>query len=60
MFRYCKVHAGRVDPKSWSLALECRNFQDQLTHDILFQERMFVMSRCEEGVFLRWLVGTVP
>lgn len=43
--RYCKVHAGRVDPKSWSLALECRNFQDQLTHDILFQERMFVMSR---------------
>jgi len=43
--KYCALHAGRANPKAWSLALECRNFQDGLCHDILFQERLFVMSR---------------
>jgi len=43
--RYCALHAGRADPKAWSLALECRNFQDGLGREILFQERLFVMSR---------------
>jgi len=31
--------------KSWSLALECRNYQDGLARDILYQERLFVASR---------------
>ena len=26
--KYCTLHAGRANPTSWSLALECRNFQD--------------------------------
>lgn len=43
--RYCSLHAGRVNAKAWSLALECRNFQDGLGREILFQERLFVMSR---------------
>jgi len=43
--RYCALHAGRANPKDWSLALECRNFQDKLSGDVLFQERLFVMSR---------------
>jgi len=43
--RYCSLHAGRANPKDWSLALECRNFQDGLGSGILFQERLFVMSR---------------
>jgi len=43
--RYCSLHAGRANPKDWSLALECRNLQDGLCTDILFQERLFVMSR---------------
>eukprot|EP00928_Gymnodinium_smaydae_P063628 TRINITY_DN47149_c0_g1_i1.p1 TRINITY_DN47149_c0_g1~~TRINITY_DN47149_c0_g1_i1.p1 ORF type:complete len:1550 (+),score=417.94 TRINITY_DN47149_c0_g1_i1:130-4779(+) len=43
--RYCKLHAGRANTKAWSLALECRNFQDGLSREILFQERLFVMSR---------------
>jgi len=45
MGRYCALHAGRANPKDWSLALECRNFQDQLASRVLFQERLFVMSR---------------
>jgi len=43
--RYCAVQGGRANPKAWSLALECRNFQDGLCREILFQERLFVMSR---------------
>lgn len=43
--RYCMLQGGRANPKAWSLALECRNFQDGLCREILFQERMFVMSR---------------
>eukprot|EP00403_Amphidinium_massartii_P021214 CAMPEP_0178402572 /NCGR_PEP_ID=MMETSP0689_2-20121128/16912_1 /TAXON_ID=160604 /ORGANISM="Amphidinium massartii, Strain CS-259" /LENGTH=1582 /DNA_ID=CAMNT_0020023479 /DNA_START=98 /DNA_END=4843 /DNA_ORIENTATION=+ len=43
--RYCALQAGRANVKSWSLALECRNYQDGLTHEILFQERLFVASR---------------
>jgi len=43
--RYCSLHAGRANPKAWSLALECRNFQDGLSREILFQERLFVASR---------------
>merc|ERR1719195_1652498 len=45
MGRYCSLHAGRANAKDWSLALECRNFQDKLSTEILFQERLFVMSR---------------
>eukprot|EP00401_Gymnodinium_catenatum_P036399 CAMPEP_0117477808 /NCGR_PEP_ID=MMETSP0784-20121206/11017_1 /TAXON_ID=39447 /ORGANISM="" /LENGTH=751 /DNA_ID=CAMNT_0005272129 /DNA_START=45 /DNA_END=2297 /DNA_ORIENTATION=- len=43
--KYCKLRGGRVDTKAWSLGLECRNFQDELSREILFQERLFVMSR---------------
>lgn len=43
--RYCKLHSGRANTKAWSLALECRNFQEGLSREILFQERLFVMSR---------------
>ena len=43
--KYCLLHSGRANHKAWSLALECRNFQDGLSKDILFQERLFVMSR---------------
>jgi len=43
--RYCALHAGRANPKSWSLALECRNFQDGLSREIFYQERLFVASR---------------
>eukprot|EP00930_Biecheleria_cincta_P042334 TRINITY_DN29121_c0_g1_i1.p1 TRINITY_DN29121_c0_g1~~TRINITY_DN29121_c0_g1_i1.p1 ORF type:complete len:1577 (+),score=242.18 TRINITY_DN29121_c0_g1_i1:81-4811(+) len=43
--RNLMLQAGRANPKSWSLALECRNFQDGLMPRILFQERLFVMSR---------------
>jgi len=43
--RYCALQSGRANPKAWSLALECRNFQDGLGNDVLFQERLFVMSR---------------
>ncbi|CAK0872487.1 unnamed protein product [Prorocentrum cordatum] len=43
--KYCALQSGRANPKTWSLALECRNFQDGLGRDILFQERLFVMSR---------------
>jgi len=43
--KYCTLHAGRANPTAWSLALECRNFQDGWCHEILFQERLFVMSR---------------
>jgi len=43
--KYCKLRSGRADAKAWSLALECRNFQDDLSKEILFQERLFVMSR---------------
>merc|ERR1719217_136413 len=39
------LQGGRANPKAWSLALECRNFQDGLIKDITFQERLFVMSR---------------
>merc|ERR1719393_926819 len=45
MGRYGALQAGRANPKSWSLALECRNFQDCMGREILFQERLFVMSR---------------
>uniref|UniRef100_A0A7S2MPH4 VWFA domain-containing protein n=1 Tax=Zooxanthella nutricula TaxID=1333877 RepID=A0A7S2MPH4_9DINO len=45
MGRYCALQGGRANPKAWSLALECRNFQDGLSREILFQERLFVMSR---------------
>eukprot|EP00928_Gymnodinium_smaydae_P034972 TRINITY_DN2467_c0_g3_i1.p1 TRINITY_DN2467_c0_g3~~TRINITY_DN2467_c0_g3_i1.p1 ORF type:complete len:1653 (+),score=416.81 TRINITY_DN2467_c0_g3_i1:99-5057(+) len=43
--RYCKLLAGRSNPKAWSLALECRNFQDGHSKTITFQERLFVTSR---------------
>jgi len=43
--KYCTLHAGRANPTAWSLALECRNFQDGWSREILFQERLFVMSR---------------
>mmetsp|Transcript_77595 Transcript_77595/g.225181 ORF Transcript_77595/g.225181 Transcript_77595/m.225181 type:complete len:1855 (+) Transcript_77595:102-5666(+) len=43
--KYLLLQSGRVNPKAWSLALECRNYMDKLTRDILWQERMFVMSR---------------
>lgn len=43
--RYFMLQAGRANPKTWSLALECRNFQDGLVNRVLFQERLFVMSR---------------
>lgn len=43
--RYCALHAGRANPKAWSLALECRNFHDGLSKEIFYQERLFVMSR---------------
>eukprot|EP00929_Paragymnodinium_shiwhaense_P073821 TRINITY_DN37715_c0_g1_i1.p1 TRINITY_DN37715_c0_g1~~TRINITY_DN37715_c0_g1_i1.p1 ORF type:complete len:2022 (-),score=662.37 TRINITY_DN37715_c0_g1_i1:112-6177(-) len=43
--RYCLLQSGRANAKAWSLALECRNFQDGLCREILFQERLFVMSR---------------
>jgi len=43
--KYCVLHAGRANAKSWSLALECRNFQDRFSQEILFQERLFVTSR---------------
>ncbi|CAJ1348939.1 unnamed protein product [Effrenium voratum] len=43
--RYCALHAGRANPKAWSLALECRNFKDGLSKEIFYQERVFVMSR---------------
>lgn len=41
----CVLNAGRANPNTWSLALECRNFQDGHVREILFQERLFVMSR---------------
>lgn len=43
--KYVALHAGRANPKAWSLALECRNFQDGLSRTMLFQERLFVASR---------------
>eukprot|EP00929_Paragymnodinium_shiwhaense_P059818 TRINITY_DN29929_c5_g1_i1.p1 TRINITY_DN29929_c5_g1~~TRINITY_DN29929_c5_g1_i1.p1 ORF type:complete len:1527 (-),score=324.40 TRINITY_DN29929_c5_g1_i1:107-4687(-) len=43
--KYCALQHGRVNPKAWSLALDCRNFQDGHTKDIQFQERLFVTSR---------------
>lgn len=43
--KYCAVHAGRANPNAWSLALECRNFQDGFGRVIRFQERLFVTSR---------------
>jgi Mg-chelatase subunit ChlD len=43
--RYIGLQSGRANPKAWSLALECRNFQDGLSREIMFQERLFVMSR---------------
>jgi Mg-chelatase subunit ChlD len=43
--RYIGLQSGRANPKAWSLALECRNFQDGLSREIVFQERLFVMSR---------------
>jgi len=43
--KYCVLHAGRANAQSWSLALECRNFQDGYSQKILFQERLFVTSR---------------
>jgi len=43
--KYCLVQGGRANPKAWSLALECKNFQDGLSREILFKERLFVMSR---------------
>lgn len=43
--KHAAVHAGRTNLKAWSLALECRNFQDGNCKDILFQERLFVTSR---------------
>lgn len=43
--KYLMLQSGRVNPKAWSLALECRNYQDKFSREILFQERMFVMSR---------------
>mmetsp|Transcript_16583 Transcript_16583/g.30742 ORF Transcript_16583/g.30742 Transcript_16583/m.30742 type:complete len:1467 (+) Transcript_16583:61-4461(+) len=39
------LRAGRANLNEWSLALDCRNFQDGHSREILFQERMFVMSR---------------
>merc|ERR1712203_228639 len=45
MGRYCALQSGRANPKAWSLALECRNFQDELSREIVFKERLFVMSR---------------
>merc|ERR1719183_3296604 len=43
--RYIQLQGGRANPKAWSLSLECRNFQDGLSREIVFQERLFVMSR---------------
>lgn len=43
--RYCALQSGRANPKAWSLALECRNFNDSLSKEIFYQERLFVMSR---------------
>lgn len=43
--RYCALQTGRANPNAWSLALECRNFQDKLSNHILFKERLFVMSK---------------
>jgi len=43
--RYCTLQSGRANPKAWSLALEFRNFQDGLSREIVFKERLFVMSR---------------
>jgi hypothetical protein len=43
--RYQALQSGRANPKAWSLALECRNFQDGLSREIVLQERLFVMSR---------------
>jgi len=43
--KYCALQSGRANPKSWSLALECRNFQDGLAREILFKERLFAASR---------------
>ena len=55
--RYCALQAGRANVKAWSLALECRNFQDKLGRKILFQERLFVMSR--PRVFRRYSTAKV-
>merc|ERR1719183_3255033 len=43
--RYQALQSGRANPKAWSLALECRNYQDGLSREIVLQERLFVMSR---------------
>jgi len=43
--KYCSLKSGRANTRAWSLALECRNFQDGFSREILFQERLFVMSR---------------
>merc|ERR1712139_399051 len=43
--KYAAVQSGRTNIKHWSLALECRNFQDGLSKEIVFQERLFVTSR---------------
>ncbi|CAL1157823.1 unnamed protein product [Cladocopium goreaui] len=36
--RYCALQSGRANPKAWSLALECRNFNDSLSKEIFYQE----------------------
>lgn len=43
--RYCALQDGRANPNAWSLTLECRNFQDGFVKEVLFQERLFIMSR---------------
>merc|ERR1719453_736823 len=51
--RYCLLRGGRANPQEWSLALECRNFMDGHVRKIVFQERLFVMSR--PRVFRKYL-----
>merc|ERR1719174_1464780 len=39
------LQKGRAVPSAWSLTLEAHNFQSGLSNKIVYQERLFVMSR---------------
>mmetsp|Transcript_41644 Transcript_41644/g.109937 ORF Transcript_41644/g.109937 Transcript_41644/m.109937 type:complete len:1214 (-) Transcript_41644:251-3892(-) len=43
--RHFRVQGGRVNEGAWSLALEYKNFIDNYSSHISYQERLFVMSR---------------
>mmetsp|Transcript_49288 Transcript_49288/g.107270 ORF Transcript_49288/g.107270 Transcript_49288/m.107270 type:complete len:1299 (-) Transcript_49288:82-3978(-) len=43
--RYFRVQGGRVCESAWSLALEYKNFADHFSDKIVYNERLFVLSR---------------